>query len=62
MNKKGSDARQVSHLIKNPPIIKTYEIINYIGWCLGETVDYAKIDSLFKDYGFNLSEYKLDYE
>lgn len=49
-------------MLKNGEIIKTYEIINYIGWCLGERIDYAKIDSLFKDYGFNLSEYEVDYE
>lgn len=41
-------------------IMKTYEIINYIGWCLGGKIDYAKIDSIFKDYGFNLRKYNVD--
>ena len=49
-------------ILINSEIIKTYEIINYIGWCLGDIIDYDKIDSLFKDYGFNLSEYKVEYE
>ncbi len=48
-------------MLINGEIIKTYEIVNYIGWCLGEKVDYAIIDNIFKDYGFNLSDYKVDY-
>ncbi len=47
-------------MLLNGEIMKTYEIINYIGWCLGEKVDYAIIDSIFKDYGFNLSNYSVD--
>ncbi len=39
-------------------IIQTYEVINYIAWCLNETIDYQRIDRLFCEYGFNLSEYK----
>ena len=49
-------------MLKNGEIIKTYEIINYIGWCLGEEIDYKKIDSIFKDYGFELSKYKVNYD
>ncbi len=40
-------------------IVQTYEIINYIAWCLRERIDYMVVDALFKDYGFDLSEYKL---
>ena len=46
-------------LLMNGEIMKTYEIINYIGWCLGEKVDYYRIDKLFNHYGFNLEQYKL---
>lgn len=47
-------------MLMDGEIMKTYEIINYIGWCLGGNIDYAKIDSIFRDYGFNLSNYKID--
>ena len=47
-------------MLLNGEIMKTYEIVNYIGWCLGEAVDYYKIDSIFKDFGYNLNNYKLD--
>ncbi len=47
-------------MLMDGEIMKTYEIINYIGWCLGGKIDYAKIDSIFKDYGFNLSYYKVN--
>lgn len=57
-----SEYEKNAQMLINGEIIKTYEIINYVGWCLGEIVDYAKIDSLFKDHGFNLGKYKIDYE
>jgi hypothetical protein len=37
-------------------IIQTYEIINYIGWCLKEEVHYKQVDSLFSEYGFYLEK------
>lgn len=40
-------------------IIQTYEIINHIAWCLGEKIDYKRIDALFKEYDFDLEQYKL---
>jgi len=46
-------------LLMNGEIMKTYEIINYIGWCIGEKVEYNKIDMIFNHYGFNLEQYKL---
>lgn len=42
-------------------IIQTYEIINYIAWCLSESVEYEKIDKIFKSYSFDLSDYALGY-
>lgn len=43
-------------------IICTYQIINYIAGVLKETIDDAFVDSVFYNYGFNLSEFKIDYE
>jgi len=40
-------------------LIHTYEIINYIAWCLHERIDYKKIDNMFAEYGFKLAEYKI---
>lgn len=48
-------------MLINGEIMKTYEIINYIGWCLCNNIDYVKVDSIFRDYGFKLSDYKVDY-
>lgn len=39
----------------NREIIQTYEIINHIAWCLGESIDYKKIDNIFYEYGYDLS-------
>ena len=49
-------------LLKNGEIMKTYEIINYIGWCLGEELDFAKIENIFNYYGFELEQYRIKYE
>lgn len=43
-------------------IIGTYQIIKFIAGVLKETVDDAFVDSVYADYGFKLSEYKVDYE
>lgn len=40
-------------------IIQTYEIINYISWCLGEQIDYKKVDNLFKNYLFDIEKFKV---
>lgn len=42
-------------LLIKTEIIQTYEIINYIAWCLGEPIDYAAIDAIYKHYGYDLS-------
>lgn len=47
--------QHVPQLIK-AEIVQTYEIINYIAWCLGEPIDYAIIDSIFTEYGFNIGK------
>lgn len=36
-------------------IIQVYEIINYVAWCLGEQVNYHKVEDLFNEYGFTLN-------
>ena len=41
-------------------IIFTYVIINYIAGVLQETPDYKQIDTLFFDYGFDLSKFTLN--
>lgn len=40
-------------------IIDSYKIIIYIAGCLRETVDFKKIDAIFKDYGFDLGRYTV---
>ena len=40
-------------------VIDTYKIIIYIAGCLRETVDFKKIDALFRDYGFDLEKFKV---
>jgi len=40
-------------------LMQTYEIVNYIAWCLGENIDYRKIDNMFADYGFVLGKYEI---
>lgn len=54
---KEDDVRHVRDLLPRE-IIQTYEVINYIAWCLEEEIDYKAIDSLFKDYGYDLEIYK----
>lgn len=43
----------------NREIIQTYEIINHIAWCLGETIDYKIVDNLFNEYGFDISQMNI---
>lgn len=37
-------------ILADAEIIQTYEVINYIAWCLHENIDYAEIDRLFKHF------------
>ena len=41
-------------------IIQTYIIINYIAGVLKEEIDFAKIDSLFAEYDFNLKQFNIN--
>ncbi|MBQ8485433.1 MAG: hypothetical protein IJ534_04750 [Bacteroidaceae bacterium] len=50
------DQRHVKDLFHRE-IIQTYEIINYIACILQESIDFKKVDNLFKDFGFDLSIY-----
>jgi hypothetical protein len=36
-------------------VIQTYVIINYIAGVLREEVDFAAIDRMWQDYGFDIS-------
>jgi len=38
-------------------IIQTYEVINHIAGCLHEPIDYAKMDALFRNYGFDIDKF-----
>lgn len=55
------DRRYVKDLLPRE-LIQTYIVINYIAGILKENIDYKVVDSLFKDYGFDLDGYKIKYE
>ena len=40
-------------------VIQTYVIVNYIAGVLREEVNYADIDALFAEYGFDLSKFSV---
>ena len=40
-------------------IIQTYIVINYIAGVLREDIDFAEVDALFAEYGFDLSQFAL---
>lgn len=41
-------------MLMDMEIIQTYEIVNYIAWCLNEVCDYNAVEHIMKFYGFNL--------
>lgn len=41
-------------MLMDMEIIQTYEIVNYIAWCLNEECDFNAIERIIKFYGFNL--------
>ena len=50
------DMRHVKDLFPRE-IIQTYVVINYIAGVLKEEIDYAEVDALFAEYGFDLKKY-----
>ncbi len=52
------DMRHVKDLYSRE-IIHTYVIINYIAGALHEEIDYAIVDALFEEYGFDLHQYDV---
>lgn len=50
------DMRHVKDLFPRE-IIQTYVVINYIAGVLREEIDYAEVDALFAEYGFDLNRY-----
>lgn len=52
------DMRHVKDLFPRE-ILQTYVIINYIAGVLREQIDYAAVDSLFAEYGFDMEQYKV---
>ena len=55
---KEDDQRHVKDLFPRE-ILYTYNIINYIAGVLREAIDYAKVDALFSEYGFDLKQYNV---
>jgi len=41
-------------MLMDMEIIQTYEIVNYIAWCLNETPNYKKIEDILHYYKFDL--------
>lgn len=52
------DQRHVKDLFPRE-FLHTYNIINYIAGVLHEKIDYATVDALFKDYGFDLQKFDI---
>ena len=50
------DMRHVKDLFPRE-IIQTYVIIDYIAGVLREEIDFAEVDALFAEYGFNLKQF-----
>ena len=40
-------------------IVHTYQVIMEIAACLREEIDFSLVDSVFRQYGFDLTEYAL---
>ena len=55
------DMRHVKDLFPRE-IIQTYVIINYIAGVLREEIDFAEVDALFAEYGFDLKQFALTIE
>ena len=53
------DMRHVKDLFPRE-IIQTYVIINYIAGVLREEIDFADVDALFAEYGFDLKQYVVN--
>ena len=56
---KEDDQRHAKDLFARE-IIQTYVIINYIAGVLREEPDFKAIDSLFKEFGFDLKQYAVN--
>ena len=52
------DQRHVKDLFPRE-VLHTYNIINYIAGVLREDINYAAVDALLKEYGFDLQQYKV---
>lgn len=54
------DDQRVSKVLFPREILQTYIIINYIAGVLREEVDFASVDALFAEYGFDLKQYAVN--
>lgn len=55
---KEDDQRHVKSLFPRE-ILQTYVIINYIAGVLREDIDFAVVDNLFTEYGFDIKQYAV---
>ncbi len=55
---KREDNEQVAILMKRE-ILQTYEVIKHIAFGIGDNIDYAQVDNIFDEYGFDLSKLKV---
>lgn len=53
-----NDQRHVKSLFPRE-VLQTYVIINYIAGVLREDIDYAIVDALFAEYGFDIQRYAV---
>ena len=53
------DMRHVKDLFPRE-IMQTYVVINYIAGVLREEIDFAEVDALFAEYGFDLKQYVVN--
>lgn len=53
-----NDQRHVKSLFPRE-VLQTYVIINYIAGVLREDIDYAVVDALFAEYGFDIHRYAV---
>ena len=55
------DMRHVKDLFPRE-IMQTYVVINYIAGVLREDIDFAEVDALFAEYGFDLKQYEVQFK
>lgn len=47
------DYESCAKFLSEVEIVQTYDVINYISWCLKENIDYSKVEKIFKHFDIN---------